>query len=126
MKSAKRIIRDNTLPNGSLDSDKAARAILQHRNTPLADLGMSPAQLLLHKTIRDHIPVNPSHYQLHKDWILSAEEREKMYAHRNQALQDAYNTTAHPLQPLTTQTAVMVQTDGKWNKSGYIVEALPH
>lgn len=126
VKSAKRIIRDNTLPNGSLDNDRAARAILQHRNTPLADLGMSPAQMLLHRTIRDHIPVNPSHYQLHKDWIISAEEREKLYAHRNQTLQDAYNTTAHPLQPLTVQTAVMVQTDGKWDKSGYIIEALPH
>jgi transposase InsO family protein len=126
VKSAKRIIRDNMLPNGSLDSDKAARAILQHRNTPLADLGMSPAQLLLHRTIRDHVPVNPAHYQLHRDWILSAEEREGLYAHRNQGLQDAYNRTAHPLQPLATQTSVMVQTNGKWDKSGQVVEVLPH
>lgn len=126
VKSAKRIITDNMLPNGSLDSDKAARAILQQRNTPLADLGMSPAQLLLHRTIRDHIPVNPSHYQLHRDWILSGEEREKLYAHRNQDLQDTYNKTAHPLQPLTTRTAVMIQTNGKWDKSGCIVEVRPH
>ena len=56
VKSAKRIIRENTLPDGSLDNDKAGRAILQHRNTPLKDLGLSPAQLLLHRKIRDHIP----------------------------------------------------------------------
>ena len=126
VKSAKRIIRDNTLANGSLDSDKAARAILQHRNTPLADIGMSPAELLLHRAVRDHIPVNPTHYELHKKWILSADEREKLTARRDQALQDAYNATAHPLQPLTTRTAVMVQTNGKWDRSGRVVEVLPH
>ena len=126
VKAAKRIIRDNTLPNGSLDSDKMARALLQHRNTPLADLGMSPAQLLLHRSIRDHIPTNPAHYELHKDWILSADEREQLYARRDQEIQTSYNATAHPIAPLATQTPVMIQTKGKWNKSGRIVEVLPH
>jgi transposase InsO family protein len=126
VKSAKRIIRENTLPNGSLDSDKAVRALLQHRNTPLADLGLSPAQLLLHRKIRDHIPVDPSHYQLHSDWILSAEERERMTAERDKSLCDAYNATAHPLQPLVAQTPVMIQTKGKWDRSGRIVEVLQY
>ena len=126
VKAAKRIIRDNTLPNGSLDSDKATRALLQHRNTPLADLGMSPAQLLLHRSIRDHIPVNPTHYELHKDWILSADERERLYARRDEAIRDSYNATAHPLAPLAVQTLVMIQTKGKWDKSGRVIEALPH
>ena len=126
VKSAKRIIRENTLPDGSLDNDKAGRAILQHRNTPLKDLGLSPAQLLLHRKIRDHIPTNPSHYQLHKDWILSAAEREKRTAERNQSLCNSYNRTAHPLRPLVVQTPVMIQTKGKWDKSGCIVEVLEH
>jgi hypothetical protein len=126
VKSAKRIIRDNTRANGSIDNDCAARAILQHRNTPLKDLGMSPAQLLLHRELRDHIPVNPSHYQLHKDWILAAAEREKLYARRNDSLEAAYNRDAHTLQPLTVQTAVMIQTKGKWDKSGHIIDVLPH
>ena len=126
VKAAKRIIRDNTLPNGSLDSDRAARALLQHRNTPLADLGMSPAQLLLHRSIRDHIPVNPTHHELHKDWILSAVERERLYARRDQVIRDSYNTTAHPLAPLAVQTSVMIQTKGKWDRSGRVVEVLPH
>jgi len=126
VKSSKRIIRDNTQPNGSLDNDRAARAILQHRNTPMADIGMSPAQLLLHREIRDHIPVNPSHYKLHRNWILAAEEREKLYARRNENIETTYNEDAHTLKPLTAQTTVMIQTKGKWDKSGYIVEALPH
>ena len=104
VKSAKRIIRDNIRADGSLDNDRAARAILQHRNTPLKDLGMSPAQLLLHRELRDHVPVNPSHYELHKDWILAAKEREKLHARHNDPLEAAYNRSAHNLEPLTAQT----------------------
>ena len=90
---------------------------------------MSPAELLLHRAVHDHIPVNPTHYQLHKKWILSADEREKLTARRDQALQDlqdAYDATAHPLQPLTTRTAVIIQTNGRWDRSGRVVEVLPH
>ena len=34
VKSVKRIITDNTTPNGSLDTDSLQRAVLQYRNTP--------------------------------------------------------------------------------------------
>jgi hypothetical protein len=126
VKSSKRIIRDNTQPNGSLDNDRTARAILQHRNTPMADIGMSPAQLLLHREIRDHIPVNPKHYRLHKNWVIAAEKREELYAQRDENLETSYSKSAHTLQPLTTQTAVTIQMSGKWDKSGRIVQVLPH
>ena len=63
VKTAKRIILNNTI-RGSLDTDKAARALLQYRNTPIQHLGLSPAQILFHRQLRDHLPNNPSHYQL--------------------------------------------------------------
>ena len=70
VKSAKRIIYiyDNTLSDGSLNTDKAAKAILQHRNTPLPDINLSPAQLLFHRELRYHLSSHPKHYQLHKSW----------------------------------------------------------
>ncbi len=34
--------------------------------------------------------------------------------------------SAHNLKPLAARTAVMIQTKGKWNKSGHIVDVLPH
>jgi len=43
VKSAKRLLRGNTGPGGSLDSDAAAKAVLQYLNTPLQDSGASPA-----------------------------------------------------------------------------------
>ena len=67
VKAAKRIIYDNTPPNGSLDNYKAAKAIMQYQNTPLPDLNRSLAQILFHRNIGDCIQTHPSHYELHKE-----------------------------------------------------------
>lgn len=83
VKSAKRIILGNTNPDGSLDNNKAAQAILQYRNTPIPEIGLSPAQILLHRQLRDGVPTNPKLLRPHKEWAISAEEREKAFAHRN-------------------------------------------
>ena len=56
VKSAKRLIRDNVKHDGRLDSVKLTRALLQYRNTPDRATGMSPAELLLGRQLRDLIP----------------------------------------------------------------------
>ena len=122
----KRIITENIDRNGSIDDDRAARAILQHRNTPIPEIGLSPAQLLLHRQLRDTIPTSPSHYRLHKDWVLSGIEREKAFFKRDQAIEERYNKHAKPLKPLKVQQKVLIQFKGKWNRSGRIVETLPN
>ena len=86
VKTAKRIIHNNTSPDGSLDNNKAAWGILQYRNTPLPDINLSPAQVLLHHQLRDSIPAHPAHYCPHKEWVLTAEEREKRLSKRNHIL----------------------------------------
>ena len=126
VKSAKRIIHDNASRNGSLDNDNAARAILQYRNTPIPEVGLSPAQMLLHRQLRDSIPTHPKHYRLHKEWILSADEREKAFASRNERTETRYDSVTHPLSQLAVQTIVRIQSGGKWNKTGRIVEVLPN
>ena len=42
VKSAKRLIRENTGNNGSIVTDKMVRALLAHRNTPDPVSGLSP------------------------------------------------------------------------------------
>ena len=126
VKTAKRIIHKNASRNGSLDNDSTARAILQYRNTPIPEVGLSPAQMLLHRQLRDSIPVHPGHYQLHKEWILSAKEREKAFAGRNKFTELQYNVKAHPLPPLAIQTSVRIQSGRRWNKTGHVVEVLPN
>ena len=128
VKTAKRIIHNNVSPNGSLDNDQAARAILQYRNTPLTDINLSPAQILLHRQLRDSIPENPSHYEPHKDWVISAKERESALAKRNQKLVEKYDASTRSLPPLCVGMRVVIQSDEinkkKWLKSGKIVEVL--
>ena len=62
VKSAKRLIRENVTPNGSLDNDSFRRALLSHCNTPDSDTGSSPAQVLFGRPIRDFIPILPNNY----------------------------------------------------------------
>ena len=126
VKSAKRIIRDNASRNGSLDNDGAARAILQYRNTPIPEVGLSPAQMLLHRQLRDCIPTHPGHYRLHREWILSADEREKAFANQHKRSEERNDSTARPLPPLTARTAVRIQSNNKWNRTGRVVEVLPN
>ena len=72
VKTAKRIITNYVSSSDPLNHKQLAQAILQHRNTPLPDLNLSPAQLLFHRALRDKIPTNPTHYRLHRDWILTS------------------------------------------------------
>ena len=78
VKSAKRIICGNTGAQGSLDNDCAARAILQYRNTPIQNIGLSPAQLLLHRRLRDFIPPQPTLYNPHAVWIAAAKKNREI------------------------------------------------
>jgi len=112
VKAAKRIISDNT-SKGSIDTVKFGRAILQYRNTPLPDLKLSPAQILFHRQLRDHIPSHPSHYSLHTDWIVSAQQRAKAYSERNHLIVQTYNSKSRPLSSLPVGTTVLIQNRGK-------------
>ena len=123
VKSAKRIIHNNVSADGSLNNDRAAHAILQHRNTPLPGLGLSPAQILLHRQLRDSVPAHPKHYRLHKEWIISADEREEAMSNAKQLMIDG----GKELLPLELGSNVVVQEgDGKWTRTGTVVEVLPN
>ena len=126
VKSAKRMIRDNLSPDGGLNNNKVAQALLQYRNTPLPDIGLSPAQMLLHRQLRDSVPSHPDHYQLHKDWVVTAEERENASSKRTHLIVEQYNKKRTDLPPLPVGTDVVIQgPNKKWDRSGRIVEALP-
>ena len=100
--------------------------MLQYRNTPIPELGLSPAQILFHRQLRDSIPVRPKLYKLHKEWIISAKQREIAFAKRNQQLTTDYNTHSKSMKPLLVGTAVRVQEKGKWNRTGRVTEILPY
>ena len=109
--AANRIVNGNTDTQGSLDNDKAARAILQYRNTPIQGIGLSPAQLLLHRRLRDSIPSQPFLYKPHPEWIAAAQRRELILQKRNAKLVERYNRHTHNLCLLCLVCYVIVVTD---------------
>ena len=130
VKTAKRIITSYVSTSDPLNHTRLAQAILEHRNTPLPDLNLSPAQLLFHRVLRDKIPNHPMHYHLHKDWILTSRQREVLFQKKNSAMLKTYNATSKNLHPLEPRTKVLLLNNNKsknfrWNTTGTIVQSLP-
>ena len=57
VKSGKRLILDNISPSGSLNTDRVARALLIHHNQTDPVSGLSPAEVLFGRCLRDHLPL---------------------------------------------------------------------
>lgn len=127
VKTMKRLLHNNISPDGSLDNDKVLTALLEYRNTPLPDIDLSPAQILFQRQLRDGVPTHRNQYRLHKQWILAADERERLYAKKNQAVIQRYNKNTRALSELSLGTPVLIQDKRKkWSKQGIIVEALKY
>ena len=125
VKTAKRILRDNTARDGSLNTDKACRAFLQYRNTPVKHVGLSPAQILFHRNLRDGIPMDPAMLKPNQMWVIAASQRENDFFKRNQSLFKTYNHSSRSLAPLDVGTEVIMQDQSRhskrWNRYGTIV-----
>ena len=137
VKAMKRLLRDNVDHNGNLDTDAVTRAILQIRNTPESDSGLSPAQILLGRTLRDTLPLQPpiprgttvfdkdsSVSQVWKDtWSSKEHALKKRLARQVEKLEAG----SHELKPLQTGDMVRIQNQTgnhptKWDKTGTIVQ----
>ena len=100
VKTAKRTLIDDTDGYGRLRHDLAARAMMTHRNTPHQDLGLSPAEMLYDRVIRDHLPILREKYQIHKSWREIRVERKR---HGKET--PAESKALHHTQPPTLRTS---------------------
>ena len=132
VKSSKRLITKNLRSDGSLDTDKFARALLAHRNCPDPLTSLSPAQVVLGRVLRDHIPQQPGRYQPRAEWRLEADARETAFARRFARMADRLSSGSKQLAPLKENDVVAVQDQsdphkpGKWTRTGVVVEVLGH
>ena len=131
VKSAKRMVRDNIHPDGSLDNDAFARALLTHRNNPCPTTGLSPAQILFGRVLRDFLPVQPGKFSPRPEWRLAADQRAQALARRHILKHEQLTQGTRPLPPLATGDHVAIQgqtgkTPRAWSKTGKVVEVLPY
>ena len=126
VKTAKRILQENTASDGSLSTDKACRAFLQYRNTPIKHIGLSPSQILFNRKLRDGIPMNLTSLIPQKTWTIAAHERENAFSKRNRSLVNTYNHSTRDLDILDIGTEVLLQDQGlygkRWRKYGTVVD----
>ena len=124
VKSAKRLLRGNVTRGGSVDTDGAARALLQYLNTPLHDSDASPAQLLTGRQLRDAVPVESSRYLINDRWGRTLRDRERNMTNTAARSSQRHDTRAHALGPLEPGLRVCMQNpaNGRWDRSGTVLE----
>ena len=131
VKSAKRLIRGNLTQTGELDNDKFARAILAHRNQPCSTTGLSPAQVVYGRVLRDFLPLQPGKFQPRPEWRQAANDRASAYAKRHIKKSEQLSAGSKPLPPLKAGDHVSIQNQTgnnprQWQHTGVIIEVGPH
>lgn len=125
VKSMKRAIRGNTGKHGNLNTDMIAEALLQYRNTPLKTIALSPAQLLLGRSLRDGIPQLKQAYQVSPHWQSFIREREKSMSNeqlKSKAYYDSHPTKDHSKLAVGQNVACQNVKNKRWDRRGIIVE----
>ena len=118
---------------GHLNTDKVITALLQYRNTPLQEVGHSPAKLLYGRFLQDHLPSAKELNLIRPEWLSVAHDREVALAKWNVRNIEAYNArrATGPLAPLHIGDIVSVQKQTgahpkSWDKTGIIRKTPPH
>jgi hypothetical protein len=136
VKTCKRLIRDNIGPNGKLDTDCFYAALMTYRNTPDRDTGLSPAEILYGRPLKDFLPVMPGSSSNHDRRTTSLGTWTELAAHRERALgtrstrdHERWSASAHDLPPLKVGDHVFVQNQSgnypkRWDKRAVVIEVL--
>ena len=133
VKTVKRLLRSNVGPCGSLNTDKFLRAILQLRNTPDPDCGVSPAEIVFGRRLRDNLlfAAYTDRGQYAKRWQSAWAAKEDALRARFVRTAESINRHSRHLRPLKPGDRCFIQDrTGKlakvWHRTGTVVDVLPY
>ena len=139
VKAAKRLLRENTDTNGSLNTDKMVKALLIKRNTPESGCKLSPAEVVFGRKLKDTLPygglqAGPAIYEnkdIDKLWRDNWDLREQALKQRYIKSVEKLDKNSKLHMPLHIGDKVLVQNQTgrfatKWDKTGRVVDIHQH
>ena len=126
VKAAKRMLRDNTGAQGTLDTNKYLAAQLAHRNRPDPETSMSSSDMVFGRRIKDLIPIRPGRLRVAPRWAEMLKQQETVMARRHLARGKELIKHTRELVPRKVGDTVSIQnqqgnTPLKWYNTGIIV-----
>ena len=132
VKAMKRLLQDNVGVNGEIDSDRYTQAILQFRNTPDSDSGLSPSEVLFGRPLRDILPIPPrtqifDNHRVRPLWKEIWEQKEDALRTRFGKQVESLSAKTRDLQPLSVGDTCRVQNQTghhptKWDRTGVVLQ----
>ena len=132
VKSMKRLLSDNVTASGDLNTDMFTRAILQFRNTPDPENGISPAEVIFGRPLRDALPFNPrsqvfNNTEIRPMWRDLWLKREETLRTRFARQTEALHHKTRDLPPLREGDHCRIQNQNgryprKWDRTGQVVQ----
>ena len=132
VKTAKRLMRSNDGQGEMVNNDKFLRAILQLRNTPDPDCGVSPAEIVFGRPMRDNLSFTHglTRKSCSERWKQAWSAKEEALRARFIRTSEKLNMHSRQLPPLQHGEKCFVQNQhgplrNKWHNTGTVMEALP-
>ena len=127
VKAAKRLLEDNTGPQGTLDTNKFLAAQLAYRNRPDPQTNLSSSEVVFGRRIVDLLPHKAGKMKVSPRWHEAMKLRENIMARRHITRGKELNEHTKELTPLKMGDLVSVQnqhgnTPLRWNNTGTVVE----
>ena len=90
----------------------------------LQDTGVSPAQLLMGRQLRDSVPAASEHYHVSKQWERLLCRHERSMARTRESISPRFNRAAHTLTPIPLGQRIRLQNQqtGRWDRLGTVID----
>ena len=134
VKITKRLLEDNMTEDGTLNTDKMVRALLQQRNTPDRDCKLRPAEVLFGRGLRDAMPQLAKSAtifksdKIHNQWHQAWSAKEEAIRARLVRSCEQLETGSRELPSLREGDQVFIQNQdkshgrpNKWDRQGTII-----